>query len=377
MKIKLLRLLTIVLFSIVAVAAQSGRIQTAPTEPNDKPTVQLTQDPAEIKRQDAVTYSESVPAPRRLLLPPNNSKSSKKDAKTDSQKTPANTQVSEDEEAITVETNLVTIPVAVTDRNGFFVSNLNQADFKIFEDGVEQEVAYFGASDKPFTVVLLIDVSRSTRYKIEEIQAAAAAFVRQLKPQDRVVVIQFDDRVKVLSELTSDQDQINKAIARTGFGDGTSIYEAVDFSLHKQLEKIEGRKAIVLFTDGVDTTSEKASFESTVRDAEESGAVVFPIYYNTFSNSFGGTANVEYARGRSYLTELAAATGGKMVRPESTPNGLTTAFESIAEELRRLYSIGYYPSTSGPAGERRQIKVRINRPKLVIRARDSYIVGGS
>jgi len=281
-------------------------------------------------------------------------------------------------ESVKVETNLVTIPVAVTDRSGFYITDLRQADFKIFEDGAEQEVAYFGASDKPFTVVLMIDVSPSTAYKIEEIQAAAAAFVRQLKPQDRVMVIQFDESVKVLTEVTSDHDKINKAINRTDFGDGTSIYEAVDFSLHKRLDKIEGRKAIVLFTDGVDTSSEKASFEGTVRDAEESEAAVFPIYYNTFQNGMrAGTEGVEYARGKAYLTELANATGGRIVRAESTPQGLTKAFESIAEELRRQYSIGYYPSNAGAVvGTRRQIKVRVNRPKLVVRARDSFIVGG-
>ena len=191
------------------------------------------------------------------------------------------------------------------------------------------------------------------------------------------MVIQFDDSVKVLSELTNDHDKINKAISRTDFGDGTSIYEAIDFSLHKRLNKIEGRKAIVLFTDGVDTSSEKASFEETVRDSEESEAVIFPIYYNTFSSNLGGTSNVEYARGKAYLTELAAATGGKMVRAESKQIGLTAAFESIAEELRRQYSVGYYPANAGEAGERRQIRVRVNRPKLSVRARDSYIVGGS
>jgi VWFA-related protein len=218
-------------------------------------------------------------------------------------------------------------------------------------------------------------VSDSTSYKIEEIQAAAAAFVAQLKPQDKVLVIEFDDAVKILSELTGDRDKINKAIARSGFGDGTSIYEAVDFSLHKRLAKIEGRKAVVLFTDGVDTSSEKATFEGTVRDAEESEAVFFPIYYNTFTKNLGGSSNVEYARGRAYLTELAAATGGRVVRAESKPDGLTAAFRSIADELRRQYSIGYYPSETGATGERRQIKVRVNRPKLVVRARDSYIAG--
>ncbi|HVE55236.1 MAG TPA: VWA domain-containing protein [Pyrinomonadaceae bacterium] len=384
MKIKIPVLLIITLFSIAAASAQSGRITTVPTVPAEKPTVQVTQDPAEIKKQDAVTYSESSPGARRLILPPNKNRTPKKDAKSERKNKPrteqsptVNTQTADEEEAIKVETNLVTIPVSVTDRNGFYIADLKQTDFKIFEDDVEQEVAYFGASETPFTVVLLIDISPSTAYQIEEIQAAASAFIKQLKPQDKVIVIQFDDSVKVLSELTNDHDKINKAISRTDFGDGTSIYEAIDFSLHKRLNQIEGRKAIVLFTDGVDTSSEKASFEETVRDAEESGAVIFPIYYNTFSSSFGGTSNVEYARGKAYLTELAAATGGKMVRAESNQSGLTAAFESIAEELRRQYSVGYYPANAGTTGERRQIRVRVNRPKLLVRARDSYIVGGS
>lgn len=388
MKIKLPFLLLILLCSYAA-SAQSGRTQRVipvQTEPVEKPTVQVTQDPAEIKRQDAITYSDSMPGPRRLILPPNKKRDEKKDSKKDSKKerknnsqpqTAVKTQTPDEEEAIKVETNLVTIPVSVTDRSGFYVADLKQADFKIFEDDVEQEVAYLGASETPFTVVLLIDISPSTAYKIEEIQAAATAFVKQLKPQDKVLVIQFDEHVKVLSELTSDHDKINQAISRTDFGDGTSIYEAIDFSLHKHLNKIEGRKAIVLFTDGVDTSSEKATFEETIRDAEESEAVIYPIYYNTFSSNFGGTSNVEYARGKAYLTELAAATGGKLVRAESKQIGLTAAFESIAEELRRQYSVGYYPASAGNPGERRQIRVRVNRPKLTVRARDSYIVGGA
>lgn len=378
MKIKISSLIIIALFSVAA-AAQSGRIQTAPKDPTEKPTVVLTQDAAEIKKQDAVTYSESVPNVGRLRFPANKNKAPKKDAPSKSKKdapaTPAEA-ASDDEDTIKVETNLVTIPVAVTDRTGFYITDLKQEEFKIFEDGAEQEVAYFGSTEKPFTVVLLIDVSRSTAYKIEQIQAAAAAFVAQLKPQDKVVVIQFDTKVKVLTELTNDREKIDQAIKRTGFGDGTALYEAVDLSLHKQLEKIEGRKAIVLFTDGVDTYSDKASFEGTVRDAEESQAIVFPIYYDTFRDgrAGSGTMNVEYSRGIAYLNALADATGGRIVRPATTPDGLTKAFESIAEELRRQYSIGYYPSEAGAGGERRQIKVRVNRPKLVVRARDSYIV---
>ena len=364
-RIFLLSLIT--LWSISEAAAQSGRIQTTPTAPAEKPTVQVTQDPAEIKKQDAVPYSESVPNTRRLVFP------SKKKAIKAVQTPPAENS----EETIRVETNLVTIPVAVTDRNNVYMTDLKQEEFKIFENGVEQEVAYFGASEKPFTVVLLIDVSNSTAYKIEEIQAAAITFVEQLKPQDKVMVIQFDESVKVLEEFTNDREKLKQAIKRTGFGDNTALYAALDFSLHKRLTKIEGRKAIVLFTDGVDNYSEKTTFEGTVRDAEESQAVVFPIYYNTFSKTRGAKdySSVERVRGESYLNALADATGGKLVRPSATPTGLTIAFQSIAEELRRQYSIGYYPSEAGTTGERRQIRVRVNRPKLSVRARDSYIVG--
>jgi Ca-activated chloride channel family protein len=378
-KSKIFLLSMIAFFGALNAGAQSRKVQSVPNDPADKPTVELTQSPEEIKKQNEVGYSESSPNPKRPFFPANKKKTEKTDAKKKSQSSPNVTpQISADEEAIKVETNLVSIPVAVLNRDGSFVTDIKQADFKIFENGVQQEVAYFGSTEKAFTVVLMLDVSRSTAYKIEEIQAAAASFVNQLKPQDRVIVIEFDTKVKVLTEPTNDRDKINQAIKRTGFGNGTALYEAVDLSLHKYLDKIEGRKAIVLFTDGVDNYSEKASYEGTVRDAEESQAVVFPIYYNTMpAGNADGTVNVEYARGRAYLNALADTTGGRVVYPSSKSDGLANAFQSIAEELRHQYSIGYYPTESGTPGERRQIKVRVNRPKLVIRARDSYIVGGN
>jgi VWFA-related protein len=303
-------------------------------------------------------------------------------------------EIVDGDEVVKVETNLVNIPVSVFDRNGLYIPGLHQQDFKIFEDGREQEIAYFGTTDKPFTVILLLDTSPSTAYKIEEIQAAARAFVDQLKPQDSVMVIEFDSDVHVLTEATNDREKIYKGIRRADFGDGTSLYDAVDFSLRKRLSKIAGRKAIVLFTDGVDTTSFKANYDSTLDEAEESDSLIFPIYYNTFFGNRGisstslpfpspgtiftrGVTAREYALGRKYLDELSMVTGGRVFRPEATPGGLTAAFEGIAEELRRQYNIGYVPDTEGKAGQRKQIKVRVNRPNLVIRARDSYIVGAT
>src|SRR4030095_12664632 len=292
-----------------------------------------------------------------------------------------------DDDVVKVETNLITIPVSVFDRHGLYMPDLRKEDFTIFEDGKEQQIEYFGTTEKPFTVVLLLDTSPSTEYQIDEIRAAAKAFVDQLKSQDKVMVIEFDGNVHVLTEATGDRPAIYKAISRADFGGGTSLYDAVSFSLSKRLNAVTGRKAIVLFTDGVDTMSSKSSYDSTLAMAEEADSLIFPIYYNTFEHSrsggwdiFGpapGTTAREYAVGKKYLEELAAYTGGRVFRPESTPGGLTTAFEGIAEELRRQYSIGYIPKEDGKPAQRKQIKVRVDRPNLVLRARDSYTVGAN
>lgn len=303
-----------------------------------------------------------------------------------------------DPDVVKVETNLVTIPVSVFDRNGLYIPNLTQENFKIFEDDKEQEIAYFAKTDKPFTVVLLIDTSPSTSYKIEEIHQAAMAFVENLGTNDSVMVIEFSRKYNVLTNPTNDRKEIFKAIKKAKFGDGTSLYDAVDQTLQKKLSKISGRKAVVLFTDGVDTTSEKSNYYKTVEMSEEADALIFPIYYNTFDNrkarlvslpTFPGSNNIpfpgslargesaeEYALGKQYLEDLAYVTGGRVFRPDATPGGLTAAFQGIAEELRRQYSIGYVPNGESKIGQRKQIKVRVNRPNLILRARDSYIVGG-
>jgi Ca-activated chloride channel family protein len=195
-----------------------------------------------------------------------------------------------EEEVVRVSTALVTIPVSVMDRNGKYVADLRKEDFRIYEDGSEQEIAYFATVEKPFVVALVIDTSNSTAFRLEDIQDAAIAFVNQLRPEDRVLVVSFDDQVRVLSEATNDRYALRDAIRRTRTGGGTKLYDAVDFVIKQRLERVEGRKAIVLFTDGVDTTSKRASYESTLRDAEEFDATVYPIQYDTYSQMGGGNA---------------------------------------------------------------------------------------
>src|SRR5437870_10065406 len=185
-------------------------------------------------------------------------------------------------DVIKVNTTLVTLPVSVMDRDGRYIPNLQKEDFRLWEDGVEQKVAFFSSVDKPFSLVLMIDTSGSTRFRLEDIQDAAITFVNQLRPDDQVMVVSFDDDVRVLTEFTSDRYRLRDAIRHTRSGNGTRLYDAVDMVMNQRLDRVSGRKALVLFTDGVDTTSRHASYASNVRDAEELDALVYPVQYDTY-----------------------------------------------------------------------------------------------
>lgn len=403
---------SLVVLGLVSLSfAQSGRRIKNPIPGTSAPNsaqkdINTTEQAVKTSEETAsVGYSESSPTqPLSISISPRNQRKNNKKDEAKIKNQPAqpteNVETESDEEIIKVDTNLISLPVTVYEKNGLYVPSLSKGNFQIFENGKEQEVAYFGSNDQPFTVILLLDVSGSTAFKIEQIQDGAMAFVNQMLPQDKAMVISFDGGVHTLLEFSSDKNALETAIRKTRFGGNTSLYDAVDVSLKKYLEKIQGKKAIVLFTDGVDTSSRR-SYESTVSQAVESEAVIFPIYINTFLSGVGigggngpmttpptiggipgigggmGTINgtkEEYALGRRYLQDLANATGGRMYRAGSSSNELNMAFEGIAEELRSQYEVGYYPSSVGKSGERRQIKIRINRPNLIIRTRDSYVV---
>src|SRR5678816_3639700 len=167
------------------------------------------------------------------------------------------------------------------DREGRYVPNLQKEEFRIWEDGVEQDVAFFQSVDKPFSVVLMLVTSPSTAFRLEDIQDAAISFVDQLRPDDKVMVVSFNDDIKILCELTTDRGRLHRAIQRSKTDDGTRLYDAVDMVINQTLSRIQGRKAIVLFTDGVDTTSRRASYDSNVMDAQELDALIYPVQYNT------------------------------------------------------------------------------------------------
>jgi Ca-activated chloride channel homolog len=297
-------------------------------------------------------------------------------------------------DVVRVSTTLVTVPVGVLDRQGRFVPGLSKGQFRLFENGVEQEIAYFEGVEKPFTVALLLDMSDSARLKLKDIQDAAAAFVEQLRPDDRVIVAAFDRRVTILAEATSDRRVLYNAIRRAQSGGGTGLYDSIDFIIGQRLSRIRGRKAIVLFTDGVDTSSRTATYPGTLRRAEELDAMAYAIQYNTYDDvmkgvksslSEGGAYNsgqavtargerldVAYARANRYLSSLADKTGGRFFYADS-PEHLREVFARIAQELRQQYSIGYYAKDLGPGTEQRRIKVRVGVPGVAVRARRGYV----
>ncbi|HET6973262.1 MAG TPA: VWA domain-containing protein [Pyrinomonadaceae bacterium] len=209
-------------------------------------------------------------------------------SKPGSQKQPALPQPSatpppeppEDIETLKTETDLVTVPIIATNRDGLYITDLSQEEFKISEDGVPQEVAFFGKVAAPFHVVLMLDTSSSTKDHLRQIQNAAFTFVQQLQPVDRVKIISFDDKINDLNEFTSDRETLRAAINTTRPGEGTKVYDAFELAMNT-LRKIRGRRAIVLFSDGMDWFSDKATFASTVRYLDEEGVVVYPIRYDT------------------------------------------------------------------------------------------------
>ena len=412
---------------VFGIAQTVNSQQTRPRRVNPVPTTQPNQ---QNQTQPAPQPTGESSAPVRPTRPPvlggaNRNPNEPAQKPTTPQKDAGPEEVSEGD-VVKIDTTLVSIPVSVMDRDGKFIPNLSQNDFRVWEDGVEQRVAYFASTDKPFTVALMIDTSGSTRFKLEEIQDAAISFVEQLRPGDRVMVVSFSDRIRYLSDPTSDRSKLRDAIHRTEPGSGTRLYDAVDEVINQRFNRIEGRKAIVLFTDGVDTTSRQGTYESNVRDAEELDALIYPVEYDTFgdmgilgggggwpgggssgnpiidilgsilgggSTSYPsgggypngrrggrrggggwpgtGTSRAEYELADQYLNELARVSGARLYKAEQ--QDLTLAFRSVAEELRRQYSLGYYPRNTPHPGERRSIKVRVDRPDLVVRTRDSYV----
>lgn len=283
----------------------------------------------------------------------------------------------EPEEIIRVDSDLVTVPVTVMDRDGRYIADLTRDSFELFEGDIKQEISVFESVESPFTIIFLMDVSGSMNDQLAELVHAANIFVTKLRSEDKLMAIIFAGEVKTLlppTKISELKKGIN--IKPRHIKGGNVIYDAVDYAF-KRAKIIPGRKAIILFSNGVG--SGFATAGHTLRVAEEQESLVYTVLFDKFPDIPPRYANARdyhkrVAEIRAYMQGLAAKTGGRSYRFEDIAK-LDATFEMIVDELGRQYSLGYYPKNKGKAGERREIKVKVNRPGLAVRARDSYVVG--
>jgi Mg-chelatase subunit ChlD len=242
-------------------------------------------------------------------------------AQTGQEQKPTNKTSSEqDIETLKIDTNLVTVPVIASSRTGSYIADLKKEEFKLTEDGAAQEIAFLATVEAPFYVVLMLDTSNSTEGKLPQIQRAAIAFLEQIGPNDKVKVISFDGELHNWNDFTSDKAVLRGAISKTKKGDNTRVYDAVQLALDS-LRPIQQRKAIVIFTDGMDWHSEQSTFESTIRDLDESGVIVYPIRFETRADT------ERIARQQDAASNGVGLPTGSII-PGRTGGGTATTFPS-------------------------------------------------
>jgi len=255
--------------------------------------------------------------------------------------------------------NRVILWVSATDKQDNFVTDLTRDDFKLTEDGTEQKVLDFYAEDRPITMALLIDTSGSMYDKIKEVHLAAGAFVDSLRPIDKALVIDFDDNVFLTQDLTSDHGLLKAALSSTEPIGATSIYDALHAS-YRKIGKIEGRKAIIVLSDGEDTSSQ-FGFKRVLEEAKSNNAIIYGIALG------GGSSGAR----KDVLKEFAEVTGGELFVVKKASE-LGDTYDRIAEELRRQYYLTYSTTNQQWDGRWIKLKVESNRPGIKIRARRGY-----
>jgi len=287
------------------------------------------------------------------------------------------------QKAIQVNITLVTVPVMVMDKAGKCIRGLEASDFRVFENGKEQKIDRLVPESEPFNVALLIDSSGSTHFKSDEMQQAALAFVDALRPRDRLMVASFDGEISYDSEFTEDHGLLRAAIVQKHQGNLTRLYDAIDGVLRERLDRIAGRKAIVLFTDGVDNESRRVDAAGSLAVIERSDVIVYAIQYDTRKDGIPdryavptppgyATFGELYARAVHYLRDLASHSGGRLFHAETMGN-LQEAFSQVAQELSLQYTLCYYPADQKRSSSYRHLRVTVDRPNVIVRARAGYL----
>ena len=275
--------------------------------------------------------------------------------------------------------NLVPLNVTVTDNSRQFVKGLTKADFSVFEDGVEQSVQFFEASETPLDLILLIDTSSSMSDKMDVVHEAATGFLKTMKPGDRGAVVAFADGVDIVQPLTSDRAALEEGVRKTRARGATSLNNALYISLKQfgrgaQHQGDLRRQAIAVLSDGEDTSS-LVSFDDVLELARKSGVGIYPI---VLQSKYAATRSAAQGQ-RRYFSEseysmrtLAQETGAQAFFPMQIFE-LKSIYAAIGEELSSQYSLAYSPANTRTDGRFRRITVRVDKhPELKLRTRTGY-----
>jgi VWFA-related protein len=339
----------------------------------------------------------------------------------------AQTQKQESDQTIKIDTTLVSVPVIVSDRQGRYIAGLKASDFRLYEDRVKQQIAFFADTEEPINVALLLDTSKSTTWALDDIKQAAQDFVKQLRPQDRAMIVSFDHDTVALCELTSDRKTLEHAIGDAQIGErfGTRLRDAVDAVMIEEFRTVKGRKAIVLLTDGKDHGSAVGE-QTLMESAAESDTLIYSVFYRSLPpwldsdrqsprdrrgwperrlwmgrrdgifkpdtvlpdppqrpdgdgrrRRRAGRIEERNEEAMNFLRRLSEVSAGRYFSSEVSD--LKQTFGQIVEELRHQYRLGFYPPDH-PAGSSHNIKVEVGieatRPDVVVRSRRSYRVAG-
>ncbi|MGH9715133.1 MAG: VWA domain-containing protein [Candidatus Acidiferrales bacterium] len=279
-----------------------------------------------------------------------------------------------------VRTSIVNVFVTVRDHHNEILTGLNKSDFKVFEDGVEQKVAYFNKQmNLPLTLAILMDTSGSMSNTLPEEQDAASRFVHEvIRKKDEALVMSFDLDVNLLADFTEDPNVLEDAIRRTRINAagpmitagtvpqngiiGTDLYDAIYLACHDELASQAGRKAIIVLTDAEDNGS-KESLDDAIEAAQRADTVIHVILIIDPRATTGVGPGVAH--------EMAEQTGGRVIRVHNN-SSLEKAFDEISQELRSQYVLGYYPTNTRRDGTYRKIKVETDVPRARILARKGY-----
>lgn len=288
-------------------------------------------------------------------------------------------------DVIRVDSQLVTVNISVIDRGtNRGLLDLGQSDFKLFEDGQEQRIVQFESSSAPFDLMLLIDLSGSTREVVKLIRAAAIRFVEAARPADRIGIITFAGQPAVVSTLTADRDLLRQRIETidTARGD-TKLYDATNFAMEEVLKegKKSRRTAIVVMSDGLDGTipgvsgqqGSHSTYPETLRNIQEFDGVLYTLWLNTEYEAMSplDTQPEAFDAGHDRLKEMADTGGGVFYEVERLTD-LAGAYEQVVADLGTMYSLAYQPSNNARDGRWRAIRINVKRSNAVPRGKRGY-----